>query len=162
VSRTPITPEGARRLREELERLWTVERPRVTEEVSAAAALGDRSETAEYLSGKTRRREIDRRVRFRRKRREEVAVLEPGRVADRAKVFFGAWVALEDDEGRERRYRVVGPDEIAPERGWISIQSPLGRVLLGRQVGDEVEVARPAGRVTYTLLEVSYDPEPGP
>lgn len=152
----PITPDGARKLREELEHLWRVERPRVTHEVSEAAALGDRSENAEYIYGKKRLREIDRRVHFLRKRLEQLSVVAPGQVADRSQVFFGAWVTLEDEAGEERRYRVVGPDEIAPDRGWISIQSPLGRVLLGKRVGDEVEVARPAGRAAYTILEISY------
>lgn len=158
MSRTPITPEGAKRLQDELQQLWQVERPRVTHEVSEAAALGDRSENAEYIYGKKRLREIDRRVRFLRKHLEEVQVIEAGRVADPSKVFFGAWVTVEDEEGEERCYRLVGPDEIEPERGFISIQSPLGRVLLGKQEGDEVEFSRPAGRVRVTVLDIRYDP----
>ncbi len=160
MARTPITPEGAKRLEDELDHLWTVERPRVTQEVSDAAALGDRSENAEYIYGKKRLREIDRRVRFLRKHLEELQVVAPGEVADPSKVFFGAWVTVEDEDGESRCVRLVGPDEIAPDRGWISIQSPLGRVLLGREEGDEVEFARPAGRVRVTILEIRYDGPP--
>jgi transcription elongation factor GreB len=158
VPKTPITPEGARTLQQELDHLWTVERPRVTHEVSEAAALGDRSENAEYIYGKKRLREIDRRVRFLRKHLEEVQVVQPGAVADAERIFFGAWVTVADENGQEHRYRLVGPDEIAPERGWISIRSPLGRVLLGKEAGDEVEFARPAGRGRFTICQISYTP----
>ena len=159
MSRTPITPEGARTLQQELEHLWKVERPRVTHEVSEAAALGDRSENAEYIYGKKRLREIDRRVRFLRKHLEVVQVIQPGEVADTSKVFFGAWVTLEDEAGEEHRYRLVGPDEIVPARGWISIQSPLGRLLVGKEEGDEIDLDRPAGRVRYTVGAISYHSE---
>ena len=155
---TPITPEGARKLQQELDHLWTVERPRVTHEVSEAAALGDRSENAEYIYGKKRLREIDRRVRFLRKHLEELQVVQPGEVADPARIFFGAWVTVADEAGEEHCYRLVGPDEIVPNRGWISIQSPLGRVLLGKEAGDEVEFARPAGRARLTICAISYSP----
>ena len=156
MPQTPITPAGARKLQDELARLWNVERPRVTQEVSEAAALGDRSENAEYIYGKKRLREIDRRVRFLRKHLEEVQVIEPGHVADASKIFFGAWVTLEDEDGEQHRYRLVGSDEIAPNRGWISIRSPLGRALLGKEVGDEVELDRPAGRARYTVCAITY------
>ncbi len=154
-----ITPEGAERLQAELDRLWSVERPRVTHEVSEAAALGDRSENAEYIYGKKRLREIDRRVRFLRKRLDTVTVVEPGAVADPERIFFGAWVTLEDESGEERRYRLVGPDEVDVSRGLISVESPVGRVLLGKRVDDEVTVERPAGRAVYLVNEVSYDGE---
>jgi transcription elongation factor GreB len=157
VANVYITPEGAEKLREELRHLWNVERPRVTREVTEAAAQGDRSENAEYIYGKKRLREIDRRVRFLRQRLETVTVVRLGEVADRERVFFGAWVTLEDEAGRERRYRLVGPDEIDPGRGYISVQSPLGRVLLGRQAGDEVSVQRPAGPATLTVIGISYE-----
>ena len=104
----PITPEGARKLQAELDQLWKVERPRVTKEVADAAALGDRSENAEYIYGKKRLREIDRRVRYLRKRLDEVSIVQPGDVADRDRIFFGAWVSLEDESGEEHRYRLVG------------------------------------------------------
>jgi transcription elongation factor GreB len=153
-----ITPEGARRLQEELERLWRVERPRVTREVAAAAALGDRSENAEYIYGKKRLREIDRRIEFLRKRFDQLVVVKPGEVA-RDRVYFGAYVTLEDESGEEVCYRLVGPDESDVATGAISIESPLGRVLVGKRAGDDVEVQRPAGRARFTVLEIRYEDE---
>ncbi len=158
-SPTPITPEGARKLQVELEKLWNVERPRVTQEVSDAAAQGDRSENAEYIYGKKRLREIDRRVRFLRKRLEEISVVRPGDVADPDRIFFGAWVTLEDESGEKHRYRLVGPDEFDVERGLVSVVSPMGRVLLGKKEGDEVTVQRPAGPATYVVTGISYESE---
>ncbi len=157
----PITPEGAAALQRELDQLWTVERPRVTAEVSDAAAQGDRSENAEYIYGKKRLREIDRRIRFLRGRLDVVQVVRPGAVADRDKVFFGAWVDLEDAEGRAHSYRLVGPDEIDVERGFLSVHSPMGRSLIGRAVDDSVEVPRPKGQdpQTYTILAIRYGDE---
>ncbi len=152
-----ITPEGAKKLQEELEQLWRVERPRVTREVSAAAALGDRSENAEYIYGKKRLREIDRRIEFLRKRFDQLQVVQPGEVA-RDRAYFGAWVTLEDEAGAELRYRLVGPDESDVASGWISIESPLGRTLMGKREGDEIAVDRPAGRAHYTLLRIRYEP----
>lgn len=159
MSLVPITPEGARKLEAELEQLWKVERPRVTQEVSDAAAQGDRSENAEYIYGKKRLREIDRRVRFLRKRLDAVHVVRPGEVADPDCIFFGAWVTLEDESGEEHRYRLVGPDEFAVERGLVSIASPIGRVLLGKREGDEVTVQRPAGLASYLVTGISYESE---
>ncbi len=151
-----ITPEGAKKLQQELEQLWRVERPRVTREVAAAAALGDRSENAEYIYGKKRLREIDRRIQFLRKRFDVLEVVQPGLVA-RDKVFFGAWVTLEDEAGTELCYRLVGADESDVDRGLISIESPVGRTLVGKSAGDEIVVDRPAGRVRYTLLGIRYE-----
>lgn len=150
-----ITPEGIKCLREEFEYLWKVERPRVTQAVSDAAAEGDRSENAEYIYGKKRLREIDRRVRFLMKRLESLTVVEnqPDR---KGKIFFGAWVRLENEDGIEAIYRIVGPDEFDPGKGYISVDSPVGKALLGKQEGDEVVVTRPAGVATFTVLEVSY------
>jgi transcription elongation factor GreB len=152
-----ITPEGVKKLQAELEHLWKVERPRVTREVTVAAAHGDRSENAEYIYGKRRLREIDRRVRFLRKRFDELIVVRPGEVADPERIFFGAWVTLEDEAGAERRYRLVGPDETDVDRGLISAESPLGRVLLGKRAGDEVTVLRPAGTAVYVVTHISYE-----
>ncbi|MCA9680486.1 MAG: transcription elongation factor GreB [Kofleriaceae bacterium] len=150
-----ITPAGAKRLRDELEQLWTVERPRVTQEVSDAAAQGDRSENAEYIYGKRRLREIDRRVRFLGKRLDELIVVsEPPSAPDR--VFFGAWVRLEDEDGAEVEWRIVGADESDVKAGHISMDSPVARALMGRREGDEVTVRRPAGEVTYTIVGVRY------
>jgi transcription elongation factor GreB len=150
-----ITPEGAQKLRSELEQLWTRERPRVTQEVADAAAQGDRSENAEYIYGKRRLREIDRRVRFLSKRLDEVTVVrEPP--DDPRRAFFGAWVTVEDDDGDERTYRIVGADESNVEAGWISIDSPVGRALLGKREHDDVTVIVPKGKVGYTVTGVSY------
>lgn len=151
-----ITPEGARKLREELEHLWTVERPRVTQAVSDAAALGDRSENADYIYGKRRLREIDRRIEFLSKRLDVLTVVtETPR--DRSRVAFGAWVRLEDDDGAETEYRLVGPDESDAKAGFISIDSPVARALLGKRDGDEVTVARPRGPATFTIVGVRYE-----
>ena len=152
-----ITPEGFRKLQDELDHLWRVERPKVTEAVAKAAALGDRSENADYIYGKKRLREIDSRLRFLQKRTDTLVVVSrPPDEQD--KVYFGAWVTLEDQEGEERTYRVVGPDEFDPDRGFISMDSPLGRAVLGRETGDEVTVRRPKGPATFTLLDVRYEP----
>jgi transcription elongation factor GreB len=152
-----ITPEGAKKLQDELAQLWNVERPQVTQEVSDAAAQGDRSENAEYIYGKKRLREIDRRVRFLRKRLEEIEVVRPGQVGDPERIFFGAWVTLEDADGAEHRYRLVGPDEFDVERGLVSVESPIGRVLLGKREGDEVTVQRPAGTALYEVVRIDYE-----
>lgn len=150
-----ITPEGARRLRAELDHLWSVERPRVTQEVADAAAQGDRSENAEYIYGKRRLREIDRRIRFLAKRLDALTVVEPRERSD-GRVYFGAWVRLEDDDGSEVEYRLVGPDEADAKTNLVSIDSPVGRALLGRSEGDEVTVVRPRGRATFTIAAVRY------
>jgi transcription elongation factor GreB len=150
-----ITPEGARRLRTELDQLWRTERPRVTQAVSEAAAQGDRSENAEYIYGKRRLREIDRRVRFLRKRLDGMVIVDQV-PSDPRRVFFGAWVSLEAEDGTESRYRIVGPDEfdLAPE--YISMDSPLGRALLRRALDDEVAVELPGGGRTFTIVQIDY------
>jgi transcription elongation factor GreB len=152
-----ITPEGAERLRAELDQLWRRERPLVTQAVSEAAAQGDRSENAEYIYGKKRLREIDRRIRFLQKRLDEIVVVDRA-PADATRIFFGAWVRLEDDDGNEALYRIVGADEFDPHKGWISVDSPLARALLGKTVDDEVTIDLPTGRRSYAVLEVSYRP----
>ncbi|HTQ35570.1 MAG TPA: transcription elongation factor GreB, partial [Steroidobacteraceae bacterium] len=128
-----ITPTGAERLRTELEQLWRVERPQVTAAVTAAAAQGDRSENAEYTYGKRRLREIDRRVRFLRQRLDGMVVVDQP-PSDPRRVFFGAWVTVEDAAGSEQRYRIVGPDEFDREPGFISMDAPLARALLGKKL----------------------------
>jgi transcription elongation factor GreB len=154
-----ITPEGAQKLRAELEQLWRVERPKVTQAVAEAAAMGDRSENADYIYGKKRLREIDRRVRYLQKRLDELQIVERA-PADTSKVFFGAWVRLEDDAGRVVTYRIVGADEFDPARGWISVDSPLARALLKKTVDDAVVLQLPAGRKAYWILDVRYAPFP--
>lgn len=150
-----ITPEGARRLKDELDHLWRVLRPQVTQAVSEAAAQGDRSENAEYIYGKKHLREIDSRVRFLRQRLEGMTVVgEPPK--DRARVFFGAWVRLEDDDGEEVEYRIVGPDEFDMAPHYISMDSPLGRALLRKAIDDEVKVELPGGVKSYVVVAVEY------
>jgi len=150
-----ITVEGANKLRAELTQLWTIERPRVTQEVADAAAQGDRSENAEYIYGKRRLREIDRRVRFLSKRLDEITVVHEA-PSDAGRVFFGAWVTVEDGDGEEHTYRIVGADESDLDRGCISIDSPVARALLGKRDGDEVSVRVPRGDVTYTIVGIRY------
>jgi transcription elongation factor GreB len=152
-----ITPEGFARLRQEYERLWRVERPRVTQEVADAAALGDRSENAEYIYGKKRLREIDRRLRFLARRMDELTVVE-GTPDQVGRVFFGAFVTLEDEEGGRREVRLVGPDESDAGAGRISIESPLGRALLGREEGQEFVLRRPKGDARLCVLAIRYGP----
>lgn len=155
-----ITPEGHRALTEELDRLWRVERPLVTQSVAEAAAMGDRSENAEYIYGKKRLREIDRRVRFLRKRLEALKVVDQ-LPANRSRIYFGAWVELVNGKDERRRYRLVGPDEIDPARRYISIDSPLGRALLGKEAGDEIRVTSPSGIQEYEILDVAYGERDG-
>jgi transcription elongation factor GreB len=151
-----VTPDGYRRLADELDQLWRVERPRVTREVAEAAALGDRSENAEYLYGKKRLREIDRRLRFLSKRLDELVVVEPG--ADRGgRVYFGARVELEEEGGARLELQIVGPDEFDVAAGRISVDSPLGRALIGKEEGDEFVFRRPKGEVRYTVVAVRYE-----
>ncbi len=150
-----ITPEGAKTLRDELEWLWTKERPRVTQAVSDAAALGDRSENADYIYGKRRLREIDRRIEYLAKRLDVLTVVDTV-PRDRGRVAFGAWVTLEDEDGETAEYRLVGPDEFDPKQGWISIDSPVAKAVLGKREGDEVTVARPKGAATFTITVVRY------
>jgi transcription elongation factor GreB len=157
-----ITPAGAQRLKAELDQLWHEERPRVTQAVSEAAAQGDRSENAEYTYGKKRLHEIDRRVRFLRKRLEGMTIVDPtadpGR-RDPARVYFGAWVQIESDTAL-RWYRLVGPDEFDMAEDYISMDSPLGRSLLGKHLDDEIRVPLPGGTTVFTVVAVSYGPRP--
>ncbi len=154
-----ITPEGYRALREELDHLWNVERPKVTAAVTVAAAQGDRSENADYQYGKRRLREIDSRVEFLDRRLKILEIVEPSeRRIQEGKVYFGAWVQLEDEEGGTVNYRIVGPDEFDVAAGKISMDSPVGQAILHKEEGDEVLVKRPKGDVAYTIVEVSYRP----
>ncbi|KAA0693504.1 transcription elongation factor GreB [Halopseudomonas laoshanensis] len=150
-----ITAEGAQRLRDELHELWQVRRPAVTQAVSEAAALGDRSENAEYIYGKKMLREIDSRVRFLRKRLENLKVITQ-QPSDCSKVFFSAWVELEDDEGQALHLRIVGPDEIDTQLRHISIDSPMARALLGKSLDDEISLQAPAGEKHYWITAINY------
>ena len=150
-----ITPEGYRRINEELQRLWKEERPPITKSVQEAAAQGDRSENAEYIYGKKQLREIDRRIRFLSKRLDGMTVVE--RVPeDTGKVFFGAWVEVEDDDGKVERFRLVGPDEADGSRGEISVDAPLARALLGKRVDDEAWVRTPNGERCLYVNRIWY------
>ena len=151
------TPAGASRLRAELDELWRVERPAVTQAVAEAAAQGDRSENAEYIYGKRRLREIDRRVRFLRGRLDGMVIVSQP-PTDRSRIFFGAWASLEDETGARRRHRIVGPDEFDQGAGYISMDSPLGRALMGKRVGDEIEIALPGGSVRLKVEAIEYEP----
>jgi transcription elongation factor GreB len=151
-----ITPAGAKKLREELDFLWRVKRPEVTRAVQEAAAQGDRSENAEYIYGKKQLREIDSRVRFLRKRLEDMTIVSKP-PSDPSRIYFGAWVKLEDEAGIEYEYRVVGPDEFDASQGWISMDSPLARALMRKTVDDEVTIDMPAGRKSYVVVEVRYN-----
>ena len=151
-----ITAEGHKRLAEELDRLLRVERPRVVKGVADAAAEGDRSENAEYIYGKKKLREIDKRIEFLTKRVDVLTVVTDVPPEGTQKIFFGAFVELEDDEGRHITYRIVGADESDAERGYISIESPVARALMGKSVGDAVTVRRPKGEVTFEILAVRY------
>ncbi|OGI47652.1 MAG: transcription elongation factor GreB [Candidatus Muproteobacteria bacterium RIFCSPHIGHO2_01_FULL_65_16] len=155
-----ITPEGAQRLRAELDYLWKVKRPQVTQAVAEAAALGDRSENAEYIYGKKQLREIDRRVRYLQKRLGDILIVDRA-PDDPARIFFGAWVRLEEDTGKVQEYRIVGADESDPAKGLISIDTPLARALLKKAEGDEVTIKLPRGGASYAVLAVQYRPFDG-
>ena len=155
-----ITPEGASRLRQELDYLWRVKRPQVTQAVSEAAAQGDRSENAEYIYGKKQLREIDRRIRFLQKRLDALVIVDRA-TKDTSHIYFGAWVRLETDRGETVEYRIVGPDEFDLEKGLISIDSPLARALLKKTVDDEATLSLPQGKTVYTVLEIRYSPFDG-
>lgn len=151
-----ITPAGAARLKRELDELWRVERPRVTQAVAEAAAQGDRSENAEYTYGKKRLREIDRRVRFLRRRLDGMTIVDKP-PSDRGRVYFGAWVTLEDEAGEEHRHRIVGPDEFDHAPGYISMDAPLARALMRRALDEEVTVELPGGARRFVIVDIRYE-----
>lgn len=150
-----ITPEGEAKLRAELHELWHVKRPKITQSVSEAAAQGDRSENAEYTYGKKMLREIDSRVRFLTKRLEALKVVDQP-PTDQTKIYFAAWVSLEDEQGIEMRCRIVGPDELDLKKNYISIDSPLARALLGKTLDAEVIVQTPTGIKRWYILDITY------
>ena len=150
-----ITQSGWQRLKDELDFLWKVKRPQVTQAVSEAAAQGDRSENAEYIYGKKQLREIDSRVHFLRQRLEHMVIVNQ-KPSDATRIFFGAWVMLEDDAGSEVEYRIVGPDEFDATQRLISMDSPLGKALFKKTLDDEVTIDVPGGRKTYIVIAISY------
>ena len=156
AGKKPITPGGYERLNGELLRLWHEDRPRIVQEVSDAAALGDRSENAEYIYGKRKLREIDRRIGYLTKLLERLEVIEPkSNASDRVK--FGATVVVEDEDGQRRTYQIVGEDEVDAKVGRISMQSPMGKALLGRAAGEDTTVKRPAGDLELVVISVRYE-----
>ncbi|HYS81852.1 MAG TPA: transcription elongation factor GreB [Anaeromyxobacteraceae bacterium] len=152
-----ITPQGFRRLSDEHGRIWSELRPRIVAEVEAAAALGDRSENAEYIYGKRKLRELDRRLRFLSTLMDDLTVVDP-RPHPSGKAYFGAWVTVEGEDGEERVYHLVGPDETDAAAGAISVEAPLGRALLGKAEGDVARVDRPSGAAEVTVLQVVWGP----
>jgi transcription elongation factor GreB len=151
-----ITPAGFRKIAAEHERIWSRERPRIVAEVEAAAALGDRSENAEYIYGKRKLRELDRRLRFLSERMDALTVVDP-KPHPGGRAFFGAWVTIEDEDGEERTYRLVGADEFDVAAGLLSVDAPLGRALLGKGEGDVVTVQKPGGAAEVTVVAVSWE-----
>lgn len=154
-----ITEQGATRLRNELADLWKRKRPEVTKAITAAAAEGDRSENAEYIYRKKQLREMDRRIRYLQKRTSEMQVIEH-LPPDLSKIFFGATVELEDEKGNLVTHRLVGSDEFDYKTEYISIDSPMARALLKKQVDDEVNIKTPSGKKTYYVNKIIYQLHP--
>lgn len=150
-----ITPQGHKRLTEEHQYLWKTRRPAVVSALSQAAAEGDRSENAEYIYRKKELREIDRRVRYLSKRLDELKIVDRP-PDDPKRIFFGAWVTLIEEDGSEKTYRIVGPDELDAKQGFISIDSPLARALLGKPLDDVVTVTLPSGTVEREIADIKY------
>ena len=151
-----ITPKGFKRLTDEQEHLLRVERPEITKLVKWAASLGDRSENADYIYGKKKLREIDRRLRFLAKRIDSAEVVDPQKM-DSEKIQFGATVVLENQNDEStKRYSIVGVDELDPARGYISWKSPVAKALIGKECGDEVIIKTPRGEIDYEVLSVEY------
>ncbi|MBS0590822.1 MAG: transcription elongation factor GreB [Proteobacteria bacterium] len=152
-----ITAAGQARLKAELDELWRVRRPEVVKALAAAAAEGDRSENAEYTYRKKQLGEIDRRVRYLSKRLPELKVADAA-PSDCGAIFFGAWFAIEDEDGRVQRLRIVGPDETDAKLGWISIDSPLARAALKKRIDDQFDAPLPAGNKRFVVIDIDYAP----
>ena len=144
-------------MREELTHLWRVKRPEVTSALGDAAAEGDRSENAEYIYRKKQLGEIDRRVRYLRKRLDGLIIVEQP-PSDNTRIFFGAWFRLEDPDGHEFVYRLVGPDEFDVDKAYISMDSPMGIAVMKKSVGDEFTIQLPDEDRSFVVVEVSYEP----
>jgi transcription elongation factor GreB len=152
-----ITPEGKKCLSDEFEVLWREKRPEVTAALAAAAAEGDRSENAEYIYRKKQLREIDARIHHLKDRLEHIKVVD-SKPDDESRVFFGAWVRLEDEEGNVSEFRIVGPDEFDAAQNLISMDAPMAKALMKKAEGDEVMVKRPKGDMVFTIVKVQYKP----
>ncbi|NCN27422.1 transcription elongation factor GreB [bacterium] len=153
-----ITPETYAKLRDELSFLLKTERSKIVKAVTDAAAMGDRSENAEYIYGKRRLREIDRRVRFLQKRLSTAEIVDSSTL-DTSKIAFGLSTKLRDSEGQHYQYRIVGPDDVDPTKGYITYNSPIGKSLLGKSIGDELTVQRPKGSIELEVLEIFLETE---
>lgn len=153
-----MTREGHQAISDEIDYLWRVERPRVVDEVSEAADLGDRSENAAYIYGKKRLRHIDSRLRYLRRKIESVTIVDLEQMLQFDDIRFGAIVVLEDEAGEQRTYRLVDKEESEPKRGRISVQSPIGRALLGKEEGDCVHVQLPRGAEDFEIMSIRYGP----
>lgn len=152
-----ITAAGFKRMKDELTQLWKIERPQVTQTVHEAAKNGDRSENGDYIYGKKRMREIDSRVRYLSKRMEALTVVDR-LPADQSKVFFGAWVTLEDEDGNEKTYQIVGPDEFNVAEQKLSMDSPLAKAMLGKCLDDEIILKKPDGEDFFYITKIEYKP----
>lgn len=152
-----ITPAGFTRLRDEYQQLFAVERPAVVEVVSWAAGNGDRSENGDYLYGKKRLREIDRRLRFLGRRLRDLTVVDPSQQTDKARTYFGARVTYVDETERERTVTIVGEDEVDPTNGRVSFVSPIARALMRTRIGDVVTLHTPRGPQEIEVLAIRYD-----
>jgi len=150
-----ITPQGLKRLQDEFKELFHNERPKLVETVAWAAGNGDRSENGDYIYGKRRLREIDSRLKFLRDRIEAAQVVNPSEVQSES-VVFGATVTILDEDDNEKTYTIVGEDEIEPEKNRISWKSPLAKALIGKKVGDEVEIKRPAGTLFAEITAIEF------
>ena len=151
-----ITRQGYDKLQKELDYLWRVERPEVTKMVTWAASLGDRSENADYQYNKKKLREIDRRVRYLQKRLDSLKIVDYHQEQE-GKVFFGSWVEIENDEGETKRFRIAGYDEIFDQKDYISVDSPMARALLKKEVDDEAVVKTEAGVFTWYVNSIEYE-----
>jgi transcription elongation factor GreB len=151
-----ITPEGEKNLRDELYQLWKIERPQITQAVHEAAKNGDRSENGDYIYGKKRLREIDRRVRYLSKRLEQLTVVYD-KPSNQGKIYFGARVTLKGDSGQKIQYRIVGPDEFDIKQGLLSIDSPLAKKLLGKEMNEKFFMENNGKTECYLIAKISYD-----
>ena len=152
-----VTPQGHRRMQDELRRLLDEERPKTVEIVSWAAGNGDRSENGDYLYGKKKLREIDRRIRFLTKRLESAEIVDPARQTRHDQVFFGATVTYAASDGAERTVTIVGIDEVDPDHGRVSWISPIARALLKAHEGDTVDLRTPSGVEAIEIVEIRYE-----
>ncbi|MDQ7049110.1 MAG: transcription elongation factor GreB [Enterobacterales bacterium] len=150
-----ITRDGYNQLKQELDHLWRVERPDTTKKVTWAASLGDRSENADYQYNKKKLREIDRRVRYLRKQLEKLQIIDHA-ASQQGKVFFGAWVRIENEQGEQKQFRITGYDEIFGRKDYISVDSPMAKALLGHQVGDEICLRLNGEEFYWEVVEINY------